>query len=733
MVRHQPFTGQTRQHKIATTRSTRVADKTSIEWTDASWPVVTGCDHISAGCDNCLVPETRVLRADMTWVPIADIKAGDRLVSFTDKPAVGQNRVWEEATVQAVWETFKPTVTVELANGATFTASEDHLWLIAKRGASQWWRKTIGLSFKTEVRALQCTPTDTGLDDYRAGYVAGATEGDGTFRWDPAWRSSSMGFPQSYWRVAKPEQDVDVLDRLVEYLHHFGAEVAVRSFDQGESKFTDDPLPMAKVETRRRDHLALIADLCQERDSREWMAGWLAGMFDTDASYSGGSLRFCQMKPNDVLDKVERYGKELGFDLKAEHYEGSTCPTVRLMGGIAENIAFLGSIYPALTRRCRDFYGKRIETPTSPVVGIRRGPVRRLIDITTSTGTFVAEGALTHNCYAAKLTGGRLKHLPAYEGLAEKGRFNGKVRLLPDRLNWPLKWRKARKIFVSDMADLFHKDVPDDYIAQVFAVMSSAPQHSFQVLTKRHARMRSLLSSPEFRPQVARWAGNMSENGDLMHDQVMYGQWPLPNVWTGVSVEDQKWADIRIPALLETPAAVRFISAEPLLGPVDLSKWLVYGCPMCGRSGPWTDGRAVRHGDEVDEYWCQTCGAENALSSCAPPGLSWVIAGGESGPRARPMHPSWPRDLRDQCQNAGVAYLYKQWGEWHPQPVYATDDRHHVVMPDGRDRGTPWPGWRHDQPDAEVMERVGKKRAGRELDGRTWDEFPTAREEVFAR
>lgn len=107
--------------------------------------------------------------------------------------------------------------------------------------------------------------------------------------------------------------------------------------------------------------------------------------------------------------------------------------------------------------------------------------------------------------------------------------------------------------------------------------------------------------------------------------------------------------------------------------------------------------------------------------------ISWVIVGGESGPGTRPMHPDWVRSLRDQCQASGVSsFFFKQWGEWIPQPIYYTDRNHHVVMPNGHDRGIPWPGWKLDQPEAVVMERVGKKRAHRELDGRIWDEFPMA-------
>lgn len=231
------------------------------------------------------------------------------------------------------------------------------------------------------------------------------------------------------------------------------------------------------------------------------------------------------------------------------------------------------------------------------------------------------------------------------------------VQLRPDKLDLPLKWRKPRRIFVNSMSDLFHDDVPDDYIAQVWAMMERTPQHTYQVLTKRHARMRSLLNSEAFK--------------ELFCSKVFWtheGPWPLPNVWLGVSTENQQWADIRIPALLDTPAAVRFISAEPLLGPIYL--------PF-----KWTTGQ---------------------------PRIDWVIAGGESGRGARPMHPDWPRVLRDICSSADIPFLFKQWGEFRPAPSYVP---------------RPSPAWQRDF-EKWGMTRVGKKAAGRELDGRTWDEYP---------
>lgn len=288
------------------------------------------------------------------------------------------------------------------------------------------------------------------------------------------------------------------------------------------------------------------------------------------------------------------------------------------------------------------------------------------------------------------------------------------VTLHPERLDQPLRWRRPRLVFVNSMSDLFHKDIPDQYIARVFAVMALAPQHTFQLLTKRHGRMRSLLSSPGWTAKVDDAAAAIAEERNLPITHVF----PLPNVWLGVSVEDQQRADLRIPALLDTPAAVRFLSCEPLLGAVDLSKSLAKYRP--GDEHPW----------DSDELKARDV-------------LHWVIAGGESGPAARPMHPEWARSLRDQCQDAGIAYHFKQWGEWAPdewvdedgyrhvgrKPI-ASDPKSLVIHPAGMTALTPrnpFDPWERGHPNWHtVMRRAGKKAAGRELDGRTWDEMPEA-------
>lgn len=312
------------------------------------------------------------------------------------------------------------------------------------------------------------------------------------------------------------------------------------------------------------------------------------------------------------------------------------------------------------------------------------------------------------NCYAMKLAGTRLKHHPSRAGLTiDTGNgpvWNGEVRFNRDWLDQPLKWQRPRMIFVCAHGDLFHESVPDEWIDKVFAVMALSRRHTFQVLTKRPERMRIYLGNPQL---------------DIRLSDIMDDEWrdsrrgepivslPLNNVWLGVSVENQEAAHERIPHLLSTPATVRWISAEPLLGPVDLSLW--FDCD--GFTGCADDG--VK-------------------------GLHWVVAGGESGQRARPMHPDWARSLRDQCEAADVPFLFKQWGEF-------------IVPEDGdqacRVCGCTWDnacsggcywaendlcsacvGMEEPSGDRPVKHiRVGKKAAGRILDGMEHDAYPEPR------
>ncbi|WHM32416.1 phage Gp37/Gp68 family protein [Streptomyces sp. BPPL-273] len=322
------------------------------------------------------------------------------------------------------------------------------------------------------------------------------------------------------------------------------------------------------------------------------------------------------------------------------------------------------------------------------------------------------------------------------------------VTLHEERVDQPYRWKKPARVFVNSMSDLFHQDVPDLFITQVFDVMEANKQHTFQVLTKRHARMRSFVQQRESLKReyaakfddcpteamrnspAAKWARARAAN-------------PPANIWLGVSVENQKWADIRIPALLETPAAVRFLSCEPLLGPVDL------------KQAVRTMGSERGHG--------LTASYVHAGGCCRKfHGIDWVIVGGESGHGARAMHPDWVRSLRDQCEQGRVPFFFKQWGEWGPADFQVrvcdpavgwqgTEQELAAAKADSEARGAthvhtghwqdkdgersywlheighkPWSLERVGLPDGMApIRRWGKKRAGRELDGRLHDDFPT--------
>lgn len=226
------------------------------------------------------------------------------------------------------------------------------------------------------------------------------------------------------------------------------------------------------------------------------------------------------------------------------------------------------------------------------------------------------------------------------------------VTVHPERLLAPLRWRKPTRVFVNSMSDMFHADISDELIARMFAVMAATPQHTYQILTKRHGRMRSLLGSAEFVDRFDAELLDLTVNRfpALARDR---WSWPLPNVHLGVSCEDQHWADIRIPALLATPAAVRFLSCEPLLGPIDLWGPLVDGYHR-PKLTYWLDGRPGWGPEQRDPSGLV------AQRMTTGPRIDWVIAGSESGAGARPMDLDWVRSLRDQCAHSGVAFFFKQ-------------------------------------------------------------------------
>lgn len=301
-------------------------------------------------------------------------------------------------------------------------------------------------------------------------------------------------------------------------------------------------------------------------------------------------------------------------------------------------------------------------------------------------------------CYAEALAARFSKPGQWGHGFAEmqggKPRWTGKVELIEDRLTLPLRWRKPAKVFVSSTSDIFHESLPDEAIDRIFAVMALAPHLTFQVLTKRSWRMRKYLATiaadPTRRTRIYAIGCRMMGVAEPRRYEAP-PSFPLPNVWLGVSVEDQLAADERIPELLATPAAVRWLSCEPLLGPVDLTRIMEAGATECFHDkGPhrscwsgWSETRSSLNAltghywgeDLINGRWEGWCGEEDQASpGIGSPGyykpIDWVVTGGESGPRFRDNDfEANARSLRDQCAAAGVPFFGKQNAGKRPLPA----------------------------------------------------------------
>lgn len=371
--------------------------------------------------------------------------------------------------------------------------------------------------------------------------------------------------------------------------------------------------------------------------------------------------------------------------------------------------------------------------------------------------SLVSQGC--RSCYAMKQAYRFSGPCQPYEGLVRMGAngpvWTGRLREVPEKLGEPLSWRKPVKIFVNSMSDLFHSEVSNEFIAAVFAVMAASPRHTYQILTKRPERALAWFASVADDPAdkvsaglsaidwdeeavcavanyingFARWSGS-PEDGNPLDGSVR--RWPLPNVHLGVSIEDQSTADERLPLLSKFPTVVPWVSYEPALGPVDFGRWM----------HPFE----VSRDDEGNDLGSAGGGSF----------IGWLVCGGESGTGARPMHPSWARGARDQCDAAAVPFFFKQWGAYEPMTdaeawssymVTESDDLRGdskgvvILHPDGTlETSKPTREWwtlcdEMLAPDPQVddpgflegpvaMHKVGKAIAGRELDGRTWDEFP---------
>ena len=247
------------------------------------------------------------------------------------------------------------------------------------------------------------------------------------------------------------------------------------------------------------------------------------------------------------------------------------------------------------------------------------------------------KSAACRHCYAEALTAASAQDKQWGYGFAEVGpagpSWTGAIALREDRLALPLAWDAPRRILVNALSDLFHESAPIETIDRVFAIMALAPRHIFQILTKRPKIMQTYIADKATPGRITHAIDEIAPNPNAH----AIAAWPLPNVWLGVTAENQKEAERRIPVLLQTPAAVRWVAAEPLLEPLEL------------KLGTWLRDAPQR-----------------VASSGIGPWLDWVVAGGEIGVDAQPCHPDWARSLRDQCAKGGTAFYWRQWGEYIP-------------------------------------------------------------------
>jgi len=612
-----------------------MAENSGIEWTHHTFNPWIGCTKVSAACDNCLHPDTLVMMSDSSWRRIGELSAGDVLYGFSEGQGAGRNRVGAPSLVEAVWETSAPTITIRTSSGKEITGSKNHLFLV-RTPSRTVWKRADELTIGSVLLGWGDPKTAANISDpdYASGYVAGVSDGDGTLRFDADWRSDKCGFPQMYWRVAVLETDRPLIDRLLSSLHILGVDLHERPFSGG-----GDCKPMIKVETRAKKTIQAVVDAMGFRDADQWKAGWLAGFLDTDGFCSGSARasgvvhRWSQVyERNGHLDRTVQFIHDLGFRATLERYENRASTVVLNVNSVEERFRFIGTIRPALSRKGVDrVYGSKHAPNEDAVTQLIEGPEDKLIDITTSTRTFVANGVSTHNCYAE----------------AWDNRFNGErwgakaARTRTKTWGNPVKWQKQAKangkryrVFVASLADVFdnHKSIQPEWRHELWCLIKQCPDLDFLMLTKRPQNIKKYLPDD--------WGAG------------------YPNVWLGTTVEDQTEADRRIPHLLDVPARLHFLSCEPLLGYVDLAEcWHgedALGSECWGDCGWCENGRIPLHN-------CAKGKQTNEQFSKGHSGIGWVITGGENATEFRSANPDWFRSLRDQCALADVPFLFKQW------------------------------------------------------------------------
>ena len=534
-------------------------NKTGISWTDLTWNPVSGCTKVSEGCKYCLLPETLILYADWKWRPIGDAKIGDWIIGFDEYVASGKGmRCLRRTQITGVTHTTTQAYEIKTTH-STVMASGDHKWLHGL-GSSRW----ITTRNLTMLSSLRWVGFDSrGIDtefssDYRKGYLTGITDGDGTWRYEPGKPYDRTHTP--YWRLAM--KDSEAIERTKLFLQLEG----VRAY---EGKMTQNNghehiVELSKLETRSLGEIEKLDKILNPIDSEDYKRGYVAGFFDAEGSFNHANIRLSNTNI-DYIQNVYSYLTYLGFSVKIEKRDPSDnhhrpMYNVRIAGPRRERLRFFSVLQPAISRKSLPLIDHSLDVETDNVIGLRNVGMKNLIDITTESHTFIANGLMTHNCYA--------------EAWSHRWNRSFEVTLHPEKLDEVRKISSGSKVFVNSMSDLFHPKIPPDFIVKVFRTIESRPDVTFQILTKR----------PEL---IWRYTTAIDDGGDF--EELL----APANAWFGVSVENiyhknriellknlkYGWPLLQLSKL--------FISFEPLLGDVgklDLKgiDWAIIG----GESGP---------------------------------------------------------------------------------------------------------------------------------------------------
>jgi len=436
----------------------------------------------------CLQPDTPILYADFTWRPIGEAQPGDAVIGFDEYPRHGeQRRKLRPSIIEAVWSSRRQTQRLITAESEVLTTA-GHRWLEHHKvpgHLGHWgdpWKQTDRLLTGNCLRHIGFHDAPPVTNDYRAGYLAGITLGDGTMRYVPGQTSTAPSVP--YWRVALKESDEAALGRIVAYLAAFGVESHVRPFNRGVTTTTPsggvydgDVNRMKKVEVRALQRLEAIHNILQAKETLEFQRGFLAGFFDAEGAGEVKKVRMYQ-KDGDVLRRVCNYAANLGFTFEIKEREDRHCSSAVLRGGILERLRFFATCQPALLRKS-GLYGASMLYNPSEILAVESGPVTDVVDIQTSTGTFFAAGLATHNCFK-KQGGCGAKYRDGDAGIESQPTGRVPNPDIADQVNTIQKMAQKRSLIAAvliavNASEFFTQDVEDFREAAPTTTTPAAP------------------------------------------------------------------------------------------------------------------------------------------------------------------------------------------------------------------------------------------------------------------